>query len=139
MTGLTQKLNVPFVVDNKSFEHDDIVIKNITRAFSVVDGDNAGRDLTGSMMRDIIGTFYNYTIDFSSKRFNPEAYEALVELLSSPVDYHIVSFPFGNKTITQKMYVANGQDALKRFDPNGKNQFTDFSVNFVAMNPFLKP
>ena len=54
MTGLTQKLNVPFVVDNKSFEHDDIVIKNITRAFSVVDGDNAGRDLTGSMMRDII-------------------------------------------------------------------------------------
>ena len=139
MKGLTQKLNVPFVIDNSSFERSDIVIKSISRSFSVVDGQNAGRDLTGSMLRDIIGTYYNYTVDFSSKNFNPEAYEFLVELLSSPVDYHMVSFPFGNKTITQKMYVANGQDVLKRFDPNGKNQFTDFSVNFVAMNPFLRP
>lgn len=139
MKGLTQKLNVPFVIDNKSFEHTDIVLKNIERSFSVVDGANAGRDLAGGMIRDILGTFFNYTVDFDSKTFNPDAYEELVEILSSPVAYHTVSFPFGNQTITQKMYVANGQDKLKRFSATDANQFTGFSVNFVATKPFLTP
>ena len=139
MIGLKDKLNVPFIIDNNSFEHTDIVIKELQRNFSVADGQNAGRDLAGGMLRDIIGTYYNYTMSFGSKSGNPEAYELLFELLSRPVPSHTISFPFGNQTITQQMYVANGGDILKRFSQGGANQFTDMTVNFVAMKPFLKP
>ena len=139
MTGLTQKLDVPFIIDNKSFEHTDIVLRGLQRSFSVADGKNAGRDLAGGMMRDIIGTYFNYSLDFGSKSFSPDTYEELVEILSAPVAYHTVSFPFGNKTITQKMYVTNGQDTLRKFRANENNQFSDLSINFIAMKPFLTP
>ena len=139
MTGLTEKLNVPFIIDNKSFEHTDMVLRGLRRSFSVADGKNGGRDLAGGMIRDIIGTYFNYSLDFGSKSFNPEAYEQLVELLSAPVPFHTVSFPFGNQTITQRMYVTNGEDTLKWFNKSGDNQFSDLSINFIAMKPFLKP
>ena len=38
----------------------------IERNFAVVDTDDAGRVLTGAMERDIIGTFYNYTIKLNT-------------------------------------------------------------------------
>ena len=139
MTGLTEQLNEPFSIDNKSFEHTDMVLRGLRRSFSVADGKNAGRDLAGGMIRDIIGTYFNYSLDFGSKSFNPEAYEQLVELLSAPVPFHTVSFPFGNQTITQRMYVTNGEDTLKWFNKSGDNQVSDLSINFIAMKPFLKP
>ena len=34
----------------------------LKRSFQVLDGENAGRTLSGRMVRDIIGTFYNYEL-----------------------------------------------------------------------------
>lgn len=139
MDGLGNKLNTPFAIDGKEYDPNDIVITQIERSFSVADGDNAGRNLAGGMIRDIIGTYFNYKVDFSAKNSNPEVYEKLFELLASPVDYHVLSLPFGDKTISQNMYITSGSDTLRKFQRNKNNIFTDLSINFVAMNPFIIP
>ena len=139
MTGLNEKTGFPFAIDGVEYDPSEIVISSIKRSFSVADGDNAGRNIAGGMIRDIVGTYFNYTIDFNSKSSNPAVYETLFETLAAPADYHTLSLPFGDKTIVQKMYVTGGEDSLKKFKRSGENIFGDLSVNFIAMKPFLIP
>ena len=53
----------------------------IRRSFAVTDTDNSGRNISGEMLRDIIGTYYNYTIQFNTKQLNPAEYDDLYELV----------------------------------------------------------
>lgn len=137
--NLGDKLEIPFVIDGIGYSSDKIVIKSITRNFEILDGENAGRTASGRMIRDIIGTFYNYSMTFKAKSIKPEEYETLFEILSQPVDFHQISLPFGNKTITQKMYVTSGSDNLIRFKKDGENTFGEISVNFISEKPFRIP
>lgn len=138
---LTEKLEVPFKIDGVSYSSDKIVITSITRNFNILDGDNAGRTVSGRVLRDVIGTFYNYSMTFKAKDSAAGEYGTLVETLSAPVDFHEISFPFGNKTITQRMYVTSGSDKLIKFSPgvSEENKFSDISVNFISEKPFLIP
>ena len=137
--NLSDKLVSPFVIDDVEYDPKTLAIKSINRSFQVLDGSKAGRSLGGSMLRDIIGTYYNYTITFDAKIGHEDVYEQLYETLSAPVDYHTLSLPFANKTITQKMYVTSGNDKLVRFRKDGENFFNELSIQFVAMNPFSIP
>lgn len=131
---LQDKLSSPFVIDGKTFPN--VTIISIKRNFSVLDGEDAGRTVSGDMIRDVIGTFYNYTAKFRSKSGHESEYDSLYWLLSSPTDYHTISLPFANKTITQKMYVSKGSDDLKLFRENGSNWFYEMDINFVSIEPF---
>ncbi len=126
-------MNTLFTVDGIAY--DVIVPENgLKRKGSVLDGEKAGRLLSGSMERDIIGTYYNYTLQIETNRLNPAAYDALFEVLTAPVDYHMVSFPYGQDTLTFRAYVSNVEDTLKIIQ-NGVRYWGDVSVNFVAMDP----
>ena len=48
-------------LDGKAYFNLHVV--SCKRSFSVLDGDNAGRVMTGAMTRDIIGTYYNYSLE----------------------------------------------------------------------------
>lgn len=50
-----------FTVDGVSYKV-RVPAGGLTRSFQVLDGKNAGRLLSGTMERDIIGTFYNYQL-----------------------------------------------------------------------------
>ena len=52
-----------FKIDGNSY---DVEIGSIKRKFSVLDGDKAGRAADGSMMRNIIGTYYNYSMQINT-------------------------------------------------------------------------
>lgn len=117
--------------------YDVIIPENgIKRSFSVADTDQAGRNVTGAMIRDIIGTFYNYTISMKIK--NRSDYDALYEILSAPDDYHIITVPYGQYTLTFKAYVTEGEDTL-RIKTNSYSDWTELSINFIAMEPLRKP
>jgi hypothetical protein len=77
-------------LDGKAYPNLHVV--SLKRSFSVLDGDNAGRVMTGAMKRDIIGTYYNYSLEIDSVTSNPEEYEFGVKVLlascSSPL-YHV--------------------------------------------------
>jgi len=122
-------------VDGKKYEVYDT---KITRGFQILDGDNVGRLMNGSMERDVIGTYYNYTWELSPCDY--EEYDELYEILSAPVDSHIITVPYGrNSTKTYEAYVTSGQDELVRVDDNGNNYWEGLSIQFIATDPARRP
>lgn len=112
------------------------IIPPIKRSFQIMDGENAGRlALTGEMVRDIIGTFYNYTVSINKDKSHLDEYDEFYEVISDPnVESHELTIPYGQGTITFNAYVTNGADELTRIDRNGNN-WTALQINFIAMKP----
>lgn len=124
-----------FTVDGKEFRHIHVV--SVKRSFAVLDGENADRTMDGAMQRDIIGTYYNYSLEIDPEDSDPAEYDEFYETISAPVNSHQVTFPYGRDVLTFSAYVANGEDEL--FDASGGNRWNDLSINFVAMKPQRRP
>lgn len=125
-----------FTVDGVQYRK--IHVLSVKRSFSVLDGENAGRTMDGAMQRDIIGTYYNYSLEIDPEGSDPQEYDALYEALSAPQNSHRVSFPYGRGELSFLAYVSNGEDQL--FDAvDGANRWDSLSVNFVAMTPQRRP
>lgn len=111
----------------------------ITRKFEVVDGENAGRLLNGNMVRDLIGTYYNYTATVSAMSNDMETYNKLYEVISAPVEYHIIEAPYGNSVLRYKAYITNGSDEFQQVLPNGDYVWQNLTFDFIAMTPNRYP
>ena len=125
-----------FTVDGVGYFSVNVI--GLDRAFSVMDGENAGRTMDGAMRRDIIGTYYNYSMELTSDYSDLSEYDRLYEVLSAPVDSHTIVVPYGQETLTFEAYVANGNDSLLHNRPKF-NKWNSLSVNFVAMKPQRRP
>jgi len=84
-----------FVFTVDGIQYKNIHVLSVKRSFSVLDGENAGRTMDGSMQRDVIGTYYNYSLEIDPSDSDPKEYDALYEVLSAPVNSHDVTFPYG--------------------------------------------
>lgn len=122
-----------FLLDGKAY---DVFVptEGLKRSFQVLDGENTGRTLAGVMFRDIIGTYYNYEVTILPRNGNLQAYDSFYEVISAPTEFHTMTFPYGQETLTFQAYVASGQDAIKRIS-NGKTYWTGLSLQFVAKKP----
>jgi len=124
-----------FTLDGK--EYTNIHVTELKRSFSVLDGKNTGRVMTGDMTRDIIGTFYNYTMGLDQYMTDPEEYDELYEILSAPAASHDLAVPYGQSVLSFKAYVTGGEDSL--YAAGDINEWSGLSVNFVAMSPQRRP
>lgn len=128
--------NFVFTIDGVPYSK--IHVLSLKRSFAVMDGENAGRTMDAAMQRDLLGTFYNYSLVIDPEETDPEEYDSLYETLSAPVASHTVSFPYGRSELTFEAYVANGEDEL--FDIfNGQNRWDNLTLNFIAMEPQRRP
>ena len=118
-------------VDGKKY---NVLVTSLARKFQVLDGKNAERTLSGAMIRDIIGTLYNYEITILPAVVKYGDYDALYEVLSAPQDSHRIVVPYAQSTLTFNAYVTAGQDNLIRKKP-GEAYWTGLSVQFIAMAP----
>lgn len=125
-----------FTVDGVAYR--SVNVLSLKRSFAVLDGPNAGRVMDGSTRRDIIGTYYNYSMELTSDYSDLTEYDALYEVLSAPVDSHTITVPYGQETLTFEAYVANGDDDLLHTRPTF-NKWNNLTVNFVAMSPQRRP
>lgn len=116
-------------------------VKSLKRKFEVLDTQNSGRVQSLRMYRDIGGTFYNYTLEIDPDKGNRADYDTFYEIVSSPVESHIMTFPYAQETLTFEAYVTNGEDNLKIRNEGGKqvNKWDGLSLNFVAMEPQRRP
>lgn len=115
------------------------VVDKPKRSFQILDGENAGRQiLTAKMERDVLGTFYNYSMNIDSRFMSKEEYDTLYELLSAPVDSHRIEVPYAQETIIFEAYVTNGTDELTGIR-NDTNVWANLSINFIAMEPQRRP
>lgn len=106
----------------------------LKRSASILDGDNAGRAKSGRMIRDIIGTYYNYTLQIDTSGLDVEAYDSLYQVLTAPVDCHTLEVPYGQGTLTFQAYVSNAEDAIVTMEGR-RNTWGGLSINFIAMAP----
>lgn len=124
-------ISYPITMDGTTYSN--IHVTKITRNFSVLDGDGAGRNMAASMVRDVLGTFYNYSFTVDASGAAPEEYDAFYEAISSPQDAHTIVVPYAQSTLTFLAYVSNGSDDL--IDMGQKNRWGNLAFNAIAMAP----
>ena len=110
----------------------------IRRSGKILDGENAGRTPSGVMIRDIIGTYYNYSMDIDTQQTDVAEYDTLYEVLTAPVDYHVIVVPYGQGTLTFNAYVTSAEDTLITM-ADGVNRWGGLTISFVAMKPQRTP
>lgn len=123
-----------FAVDGKIYH---VNVESLQRKASILDGENAGRVLSGRMERDIIGTYYNYTLALGTRDMNTADYDALYEVLTAPVNCHTIRVPYGQGTKTFEAYIASADDDLLLLSE--LNLWAGLKINFVAMEPDRRP
>ena len=119
-------------------EYPNLHVVSLKRSFAVLDGDNAGRVMTGAMTRDIIGTCYNYSMEIDPVSSDLAEYDEFYEAISAPVDSHVLTVPYAQTTLTFDAYVANGEDELVS-KYGSRNEWQNLAINFVAMKPKRTP
>lgn len=119
-------------------EYPNLHVVSLKRSFAVLDGDNAGRVMTGAMTRDIIGTYYNYSMEIDPVSSDLAEYDEFYEAISAPVDSHVLTVPYAQTTLTFDAYVANGEDELVS-KYGSRNEWQNLAINFIAMKPKRTP
>ena len=128
---MKKTLDNVFLMDGASYV--GLFVTKLVRGCSVLDGDNAGRMLNGSMIRDIIGSFFTYEMEIDSSGCKKEVYDRFYEQITrTDVESHLCRFAYGQKYLKQQMYVAEVEDELIRCDENG-NLWGNLKIKFVAM------
>lgn len=114
-----------------------IKYETLRRAFEITEGPNSGTAIDGTMIRDIIGTRYDYQIDIEPDPADPSDYDEFYELITQPVASHEVSFPYGQETITFNAAVESGTDTY--FGVIGcQRRWKGLSIVFRALTPQRK-
>lgn len=111
------------------------IVTKLTRNFEVADGQNAGRTLDGNMHRDLIGTYYNYSIVIMTERMKQTEYNELYETISSPVSSHRMIVAYGNEELTFNAYITQGSDELIRQYSENDRYWGNLTFDFIAMSP----
>lgn len=122
-----------FMMDGVSYI--GLFVTKLTRTCSILDGDNAGRMLSGPMVRDIIGSFFSYEMEIDVQNCAEAVYDRFYEQVTrTNVDSHLCRFAYGQRYLKQQMYVAEVEDTLLRCDDSG-NHWGEMKIKFVAMKP----
>lgn len=127
--------NQAFLMDGIAY---NVRVSKMTRKFSVQDTDKTGRTQDGEMYRDIIGTFYNYSMVVEPKDGDLDDYDHFWEAISQPVESHVCVFPYNQDVLTQKMYITSGEQSLISRSAAG-NRWGETEVSYIAMSPKVVP
>lgn len=125
-------ISYPIKMDGVTYSTLHVV--SIKRTFTVLDGENAGRVQSGGMIRDVIGTFYNYAVEIDPDAASRADYDAFFEAISAPVDSHTLEVPYAQTTLVFEAYVTQGGDELVLME-DAANRWENLSFNFIAMEP----
>lgn len=124
-----------FQIDGKDFA---VEVTALKRSAAVLDGSNAGRTQDANMHRDIKGTFYNYNVTVDTNALSPTEYDELYELITEPTVSHIVTFPYGQNSLTFQAYIANVDDELLMAADAWK-LWGKLSFQITSMSPQRRP
>lgn len=126
-------------LNGRSFDA-DVAIYKYNRNFNVLDGENAGRAMTGRMIRDIIGTYLGHKITVFRRGNN---YAGLDEFwdylyLHSVDDSVLLEAADGQTSIAYEAYYTSATQDLEKVE-NGANYWGEIEVNFIPMEAQVRP
>jgi hypothetical protein len=111
----------------------NVPVKKLGRKADFLDK-YAERTEDGALKRELIGVYFNYSLEFAFTTDMTE-YNRLWEKLTEPEEFHTVTVPTGNTTTTFTAYFSKISDQLVREDSNGVNYWQGLKVNFIAKVP----
>lgn len=120
-----------FKIDGKGFS--GVGVESLKRSFRIPDGQNAGDMLSGDYERDLVGTYYDYDLVITTSDLTDNEYDALFEVLSAPVNSHMVEMPYGMSSLTFEAMIESGGDELIPMDDG--TWWGNLSVSIRAKKP----
>jgi len=112
--------------------------ETIGRSFRLEDGENAGKMISGLYERDLVGTYYDYSMSVEPEPGSEADYDAFYEAISAPVSSHSITMPYGQGTMTFDAMVYEGTD-LYRGMVAGQRKWAGLQVTFSAKGPQRTP
>lgn len=118
----------------------DVAIGSYNRNLNVLDGENAGRVMTGRMVRDIIGAYIGHKMTVFRRGDNYEGLDAFWDYLvaHSVDDSVMLEAADGQTTISYEAYYTSASQDIEKVE-NGVNYWGDIEVNFIPMEAQVKP
>ena len=125
-------------INNQPFDV-TVAISSIEESFNVLDGENAGRVLSGKMVRDIIGTYIGHKVTFFNGKSRAD-FDALWDyLIAHSVDASVLlEAADGQSSLSYQAYYTSGTRSL-RTAADGVNQWDEIEINFIPMDAQVKP
>lgn len=120
-----------FKIDGKGFS--GVGVESLKRSFRIPDGQNAGNMLSGDYERDLVGTYYDYDLVITTSDLTDNEYDTLFEVLSAPVNSHVVEMPYGMSSLTFEAMIEGGDDELIPMDDG--TWWGNLSVSIRAKKP----
>lgn len=118
----------------------DVAISSYNRNFNVLDGDNAGRVMTGRMIRDIIGTYIGHKVRVFRRGDNYEGLDRFWDYLvqHSVYDSVLLEAADGQTTISYEAYYTSASQDIEKVE-NGVNYWGEIELNFIPMEAQVTP
>lgn len=130
--------NGVFTIDGLNLR---VNVVGLKRKFSVTDTEHSGRVKSDEMHRDIVGTYYTYTVDVEPCADYRQDYDTFYEIVSAPIAFHQLSFPYAQERLDFKAYVTNGEDSLRvrQIRQEKIHIWEGLSLQFTAKEPQRRP
>ncbi len=126
-------------LNGKAFDA-DVAISKYNRYFNVLDGENAGRVMTGRMVRDVIGSYLGHKITVFRRGDNYAGLDEFWEYLfqHSVDDSVMLEAADGQTTISYEAYYTSASQDIEKAE-DGVNYWGEIEVNFIPMDAQVKP
>lgn len=117
----------------------DVMLIKINRSADILDK-YANRTVDGDLKREVLGTYYNYSLEFAYND-KAERYNILWNKLSEPKDFHDITIVDTIDVISFKGYISSVKDEIIYADPNNgsSRRFQGLSCDLIAKLPNRRP
>lgn len=118
----------------------DVAISKYNRYFNVLDGENAGRVMTGRMVRDVIGTYLGHKVTVFRRGDNQKSLDAFWDYLyAHSVDGSVqLEAADGQTTISYEAYYTSASQDIEKVE-NGVNYWGEIEINFIPIEAQVTP
>lgn len=116
-------------IDGNKFE---VMLIKVNRKADILDK-YARRTVNGDLQREVIGTYYNYSLEFAYND-KPEKYSLLWNKLTEPKEFHNITIVDTIDTITFTGYISNVTDEII-YASGTERIFKSLSCDLIAKMP----
>lgn len=115
----------------------DIPLVSVKREAKFLDKYAEREEETGDLLRELIGVYINYTMNFGTID-DDDTYEKLWDILTQPVAFHDVTLPSTKRRYTFRCYVSSVSDEMEKIlDDTVK--FKGLTCKYIAKAPARTP
>ena len=115
----------------------DVPLVSVKREAKVLDKFAEREEESGDMLRELLGVYLNYTMNFGTID-DDDLYERLFDKLTEPVAFHDVTLPSTKKSYTFKCYVSSVSDEMEKI-MDDTVKFTGLTCKYIAKAPWRTP